>query len=119
MNKQPDFLIGNVLREFLYSSPIGICVINTKGIIQEANPAFCRITGYSREDILTRLFTDIEEQEASDRLANHRVEILTMNEACYAGSYRRKDGSAFKAETRVSIVGLEGQPFWLIFIGEF
>lgn len=119
MNQQPDFLIGNVLREFLENSTTGICVIDINGLIQEANPVFCQFTGYSREELFNRPLADIEDQEDADRLANHRVEILTLGEARFSTTYRCKDGQAIKTEISVSVIGLEGRPFWLIFIGEF
>lgn len=116
MNQQPDYIIGNVLREFINDSTVGICLIDIKGLIQEVNPAFCQITGYSREELLNRPIKDIEHKEAGDKLENHRVEILTLGEASYPSVYRGKDGQAVKTQANVCEVGLDGHQFRFIFI---
>jgi len=46
-------------RAIWYSSPSGICLTDEKGIYRYVNPAYCRMYGYSEEQLIGRSFFDL------------------------------------------------------------
>jgi len=50
-------------RAILMKSIIGYWVVDTGGRILEANDAYCRMSGYSREELLTMKINDIDPDE--------------------------------------------------------
>ncbi len=111
--------IGEVFRDFLINSTVGVCITDIDGRIQEANPVFCRITGYSADELRNKPLSDIEGKNAPDSIMRHREEIITSGETRFVIAVRRPDNSTTSMEINVSSFGLDGRPFWLVFLGEF
>ena len=84
------------IRRLVDANIIGIFIWDLEGEIVEANDAFLRIVGYSREDLVAGRLRRIEltPLEWRERTAQARVE-LTMNGTIqpYEKEYFRKDGS--------------------------
>jgi diguanylate cyclase (GGDEF)-like protein/PAS domain S-box-containing protein len=84
------------IRRLVDANIIGIFIGDLSGRITEANDAFLKISGYSKEDVLTEKFrwTDITpvQYDAADE---HALEELRSTGRCtpYEKEYIRKDGS--------------------------
>jgi len=85
----------DLAREAFDRTAVGLAVITPDGIFRQVNPAFCRITGYAREELEGRRFSAITHPEDLARdeeaLAGLRSGIelpSTMDKR-----YVRKDGS--------------------------
>ena len=46
-------------RSIFESSPDGIITINLKGFVTSINPAFAKLTGYSKEEFLSKHFSKL------------------------------------------------------------
>ncbi|MDM5176313.1 EAL domain-containing protein [Massilia sp. DJPM01] len=83
------------IRRLVDANIIGIFIGDLSGRVSEANDAFLRISGYSRQDVLAESFrwTDItpSEYDAADQ---HALEELKTTGHCtsYEKEYIRKDG---------------------------
>lgn len=87
-------------------APIGICESDFTGRFLRVNDYFCRLTGYSRDELLTRRFQDIAHPDDADAVA---VEVRQSDPATATGlrverRYRHKDGHVLWVETHRSIV---------------
>ncbi len=60
--------------------------------ILEVNDAYCRMTGYSREELLTMNTTDIETAETPEEAARHIAKLFETGSDRYEIRKRRKDG---------------------------
>ncbi|WP_299101588.1 sigma 54-interacting transcriptional regulator [uncultured Winogradskyella sp.] len=82
----------------------GLYAINTESEIISVNPAFCRMTGFSQEELLgvkrPYPFSPPELSEANDI----RYKLLTenKNETSYENTYLRKNGERFPVQLIVS-----------------
>jgi PAS domain S-box-containing protein len=76
----------------------GILVHNGQHRYVEANPAACRMLGYSRSEILERSIQDMIEEDEIPRVASDEARFSSGD--CAVSEYRckRKDGSIFIGE---------------------
>ncbi len=81
----------------------GIIIMDVKGNIVEANDAFCRKLGYTREEIAGLNAAVWETQSAEELRA--RLENLIGKSDTFETLYRRKDGALINVE--VSSAGVE------------
>jgi len=105
------------LRLTLENAPIGIVTSGLDGVLRSVNPAFCRILGYTAEE-LTRLsvqdITHPDDREAS--AAKFHALVRGDIERCdLEKRYIRKDGVIIKGRVRVGLVrDTEGKPLMLV-----
>ncbi len=96
-------------------SPVGICISRAEdGLIMDANPAFLKLYGYAREEMLNKtslelnLYADPEDrkQGIAEIQKNGRLEQLESRG-------RKKDGQIFDLAVSVELVPIQGQFFLL------
>jgi len=83
----------------------GILITNAERLITSANPAFCRITGYSEEEIIGRNCKFLQ-GELTDQKEIERMRGALRNETDFSGEILnyRKDGSIFWNDLSISPV---------------
>lgn len=72
------------------------------GRLLEVNDAYCRMTGYSRAELLNLRVHDIESIETPAENAHHLQDIRAKGFERFETRHRRKDGSQFDVEISVS-----------------
>lgn len=88
-------------KTYLEYSPIGVFVVNLQGFYIDVNEAACKITGYTREELLTKNMAELQPPET---LAEDLAAFQSMVES---GTVRRdfkivrKDGTYMWAEVNV------------------
>jgi len=99
---------GDRYRRLLESSPDGIGIGSLDGTILEVNEAFCRLTGYSRDELtgmpIASLNTDMDPAERRRRIQR----IVDEGSDTFQTQYRRKDGTLVPVELTVSHTPLDG-----------
>ncbi len=79
----------------------GFCLTNLQGRIQDVNDAYCKMLGYTREELLAKSITDIEVLEDEKEVARHKQKILTQGFDRFKTQHRRKDGTVLDVEISV------------------
>ena len=69
-----------------------------QGAITDVNDAYCRMTGYSREELLRMRIADLEAQESPEEVARHKERILSGPGDRFETRHRRKDGQEIHVE---------------------
>jgi PAS domain S-box-containing protein len=99
---------GKRFERAFHDAAIGIALLSVSppGQYLEVNPTFCRMTGYSQEELLARDFQSITASEDIDKnleglqtLLDGQIGSLRLEKR-----YIRKDGSSFWARLHVSVV---------------
>ncbi|MBT5940465.1 MAG: PAS domain S-box protein [Rhodospirillaceae bacterium] len=72
------------------------------GKILKVNEAACQSLGYTREELMAMNVSDIQVRHSSKVLTSHWDDVALGKAATLAGEHRRKDGSTFPVEARVS-----------------
>ncbi|MBU2501536.1 PAS domain S-box protein [bacterium] len=80
-------------RLYIDSAPTGVFVADSGGRYVEVNDAGCRMTGYSREEILGRPVTDFSPPEDKASGSAHFDAVQTSGKSTGVLSFLRKDGS--------------------------
>ncbi len=96
---------------------IGMTHMGLDGRWLRVNQRFCDITGYSREELLTKTFHDITYPDDLDRSLAHVQSLLAAELPRYSleKRYVRKDGSLVWVELTASLRrGADGQPLYSI-----
>ncbi|QFY41802.1 EAL domain-containing protein [Candidatus Methylospira mobilis] len=83
----------------------GILVTDGKGIILDASPAFTRLTGYSREEVLGKTPRLLQSGRYNDEFYEHLWKTL-LEQGAWSGEIVdcKKDGSIFQAWLSISAV---------------
>jgi len=80
-------------RSYVDFAPDGIFVANEKGDYIDVNDAACRITGYSREELLAMKIVDLFPEDAKDDSERHFRNVVTSGISSGELPFIRKDGA--------------------------
>jgi len=86
----------------------GFWLVDTQGHILEVNEAYCRMSGYSEQELLRMSIPDLEAAELPVDTAAHIQKIIAQKEDRFESVHRRKDGSTFHMEASVQFKPIEG-----------
>jgi PAS domain S-box-containing protein/putative nucleotidyltransferase with HDIG domain len=70
----------------------GFLISDLQGNLFDANKAYCKLVGYSREELLNMNITDIEANETPEETARHLQQIYNYGSVRFETKHRRKDG---------------------------
>jgi PAS domain S-box-containing protein len=88
-------------RSILQTAMDGICLLDTQGRFVEVNETYCRMSGYSMQELLTMSITDVEFLETASDTAAHIKKTMEQGEDRFESQHRRKDGSIYDVEISV------------------
>lgn len=103
--KTETLLLRN--QTLMQNSMDGIHVMDKCGNIVEANEAFCRMLGYTREEMARLNMADWEAQWSAEEL-RERFKSLIGNSDRFETVHRRKDGTLINVEISTSSMEIEG-----------
>ena len=110
--QQPDESKALLLRNqaLMKNSMDGIHVVDMQGNVVEANDAFCRMLGYTLEEMARLNVADWDAQWSTEELRKIIREITDKN-VRFETVHRRKNGSLIEVEISSSGMEIEGQHF--------
>lgn len=79
-------------RRYFENAPDAIFVADGRGIYIDVNPAGCRMTGYSRQEIIGKPITALISSESRDAAAQHFQRVLETGVSTGDLRYRTKSG---------------------------
>ncbi len=87
----------------------GVWVHNLDGRILEANNAYCRMSGYSREEMIGMPISQLEINESPEEIAA-RIRTILSGEGHdrFESRHRRKDGSVFDVDITALYIPING-----------
>ena len=85
-------------RTIIETAMDGFWQVDTEGRLLEVNETYCRMSGYSMQELLTMRISDLEASESADDTANRIHKIVAQGEARFESRHRRKDGTIFDVE---------------------
>jgi len=99
------------LTSVLETTQDGFWVIEAGGRLTNVNDAYCRMSGYAREEFKILHIADIDAVE-DERVTSERMRrIVESGSELFETRHRRKDGSVFDVEVSASYLGLHGGMF--------
>jgi PAS domain S-box-containing protein len=86
----------------------GFWIMDTQGHLLEVNEAYCRMSGYSEQELLAMSISDLEVAELPVVMALHIQKVVSEGGDRFESVHRRKNGSTFKVEVSVQFMPIEG-----------
>lgn len=86
------------LRGILDTTLDGYWCTDGQGRLLDVNPAYCRQSGYSREELLRMRIPDLEAAENPAETAAHLRHLMQHGCDLFESKHRRKDGSVWDVE---------------------
>ena len=85
-------------RTFLQTAMDGFLLLDMLGNILEVNDAYCKMSGYSHQDLLKLKITDLEAVESKEEIDQRKQMLDENTQRRFISLHRRKDGSLFDVE---------------------
>ncbi len=95
-------LQADQLATMLATTPDGFWVFDTDGKLLDVNDAYCRMSGYSREELLRLHIADIEARETPEETVQHIRKVKGTGFDRFESQHRTKDGRILDVEISVS-----------------
>ena len=90
------------LQSILKTTPDGFWRADSQGNLLEVNPAYCQMSGYTREELLGMRISDLEAMESLHDTTERIRYIATYGSAQFETMHRRKDGSIWNIEASIT-----------------
>lgn len=94
-------------KTIIHTSIDGFWLIDLQGRILEVNDAYCRMSGYSEEELLSMSIPELEGKTGSGEVASEINNFLREGYGRFETKHRRKDGSLYDVEVRVQSLSKE------------
>ncbi len=93
----------------------GFWAVNTEGIVQDVNQAYCKLSGYSREELIGKHVSELDTHDQPDSVRKRIQDIMKSGGAIFESEHQRKDGSIWPVEISISYSPIEGGRFFSFF----
>ena len=87
--------------------------MNTQGRLVDVNQSYCRLSGYVREDLLSKHISDLEAVEIHTDVAERLGRIKGTGSDLFETLHRRKDGTVWNVEVSVTYSDINGGEFYV------
>jgi PAS domain S-box-containing protein len=95
-------------RSILKVAMDGYWLTDTDGRLLEVNDAYCSMSGYSEDELLSMRIPDLEVVETPRLVAEHMQKVILKGSDRFESKHRRKDGSLFDIEVSIQFRPEEG-----------
>lgn len=96
------------LTSVLETTQDGFWVIDGGGRLTDVNEAYCRMTGYTREELENLRIGDLDALEDVAATQERIARIIKNGSELFETKHRRKDGTVFDVEVSASYLSLHG-----------
>ncbi|PKN12224.1 MAG: hybrid sensor histidine kinase/response regulator [Deltaproteobacteria bacterium HGW-Deltaproteobacteria-4] len=98
-------------RSILQTAMDGIWLIDAQGRFVEVNETYCRMSGYSMQELLSMSVSDVESFETASETSARIKKVMEQGEDRFESRHRRKDGTVYDVEVSVQYRPADGGQF--------
>ncbi len=107
LKKQEEYL-----HSIIHTSLDGLIVVNVNnGKIIDTNNAYCKMIGYSREEILNLSVFDLEAEETQKETESHFKELIETGSGRFQTKHKHKQGKQIDIDASVMYLDFKGGVF--------
>lgn len=99
------------IRSIIQTTMDGFWIMDMLGQVLDANDAYCRMSGYTRTELLRLTLSDIEANESPDEIGEHIQRIIQKGSDRYETKHKKKDGAVFDVEVSINFLSIDGGIF--------
>ena len=90
-----------IYHAIIESSMDGFWLLDTQGHILLVNDAYCKMSGFSEEELLSMVASDIDIAKDADEILTQIREITELGMERFKSQHRRKDGKVIDVEISI------------------
>jgi PAS domain S-box-containing protein len=95
-------------RAIIRTAMDGFWIVDMQGRFWDVNDAYCRLIGYSRDELLTMRISDVEAEERPEDTARRILKIMEVGGDRFETSHKCKDGRIIDVEISVNYMEVNG-----------
>lgn len=99
-------------RAVIETASDGFWMLDKDGCILSVNEAYVRLSGYSREELLTMWIGDLEAEESPEEIRAHIEKVKRLGSDLFETRHRAKDGTVWPVEVNTSYSTTAGGIFF-------
>jgi PAS domain S-box-containing protein len=106
-----------LFRGVFANAPVGVCVTGLNGRYLQVNPAFCRMLGYSEQELLATTWMELTHPDDLGPALRREEQVRAGSDGCGDAEMRHihRDGHAVWGRVRVSLVrDFGGSPLYVV-----
>jgi len=109
MKKRIELLNKERYQSILKTAMDGFWLTDIKeGQLLQVNDSYCRISGYSEDELLAMKISDLEANESPQETHAHMLKVVEKGSDRFESIHRRKDGTLFDVEISLQFRNEEG-----------
>jgi len=85
-------------KAILHTASDGYWLVDLQGKLLEVNDSYCRMSGYSEDELIAMHISDLECIERAEDTARHIQVVVSKGHDEFESRHRRKDGTEFDVE---------------------
>ena len=105
-------------RTIIQTATDGYLLTDIHGRVLEVNESYCRMSGYSEQELLEKSIPDLEAAETTQEIAAKMRGIMDQGDDHFESRHFRKNGSIYDVELRIQYKPNEGGRF-VAFVHDF
>ncbi len=98
-------------RTILQTAMDGYWMADMEGNLLQVNETYCRMSGYSEQELLTMHISDVEAIENPGDVKAHNNKVVEQGESRFETRHHRKDGTIYDVEVSVKYQPMNGGRF--------
>lgn len=106
---------GEFKRSIIETSFDGYLYMSVDGNILETNEAYCTMSGYTREELLSMNISDIKCDKSYEEVAAHLCKLIELGKDHYTSKHRTKDGKVLDLEVSATYSEKTGSGLFCFF----
>jgi PAS domain S-box-containing protein len=99
-------------RAILRTAQDGFWVVDAEGRFLDVNDAYCGLSGYSREELLTMSIQEVEVEATGHEVAGDIARVKALGHDRFETRHQAKDGHRFDVEVNVAYLPHSGGQFF-------
>lgn len=99
---------GQRYQEVLSTTLDGFVLVDTNLRVVEVNDAYCRLSGYSRDELLSMKVSELDACMGEQEIQQRMQHIVHQGPVLFETEHKRKDGSVWPVEISTSYSSLHG-----------
>ncbi|MEQ8535600.1 MAG: PAS domain S-box protein, partial [Imperialibacter sp.] len=115
-SKDIPFFVNDLCSQVLYSVHESYQLTDTTGNILDANDSFCKLIGYTRDELLTMNLSHLSAELTPDQVQDFINKVLAKNGGTVSTKARTKDGRLIDIEIRTTLIDHNGKPLLASFV---
>jgi two-component system sensor histidine kinase/response regulator len=109
INQQKLEILQREYRIAIETSHDGFWLVDESGVIEVVNEAYCRISGYSRDELIGSPLTNFDVDYDHERMRDRMDEMISTGSSTFETRHRKKNGALWPVEVTVNYASDSGK----------